>query len=92
MGRTWNTPRVHLESGGGGGYGAPPVHLFAADDATHTPYCGMLQIEKRNRKANGNRNTSTIQNRNTNENTNRNAKKEEIQMQIYIEIEMQIDT
>ena len=45
MGRTWNTPGVHLESGGGGGYGAPPVHLFAADDATHTPYCGMLQIE-----------------------------------------------
>ena len=47
MGRTWNTPGVHLESGGGGGYGAPPVHLFATDDATHTPYCGMLQIEKR---------------------------------------------
>ena len=45
-GRTWNTPGVHLESGGGGGYGAPPVHLFAADDATHTPYCAMLQIEK----------------------------------------------
>ena len=73
MGRTWNTPGVHLESGGGGGYGAPPVHLFAADDATHTPYCGMLQIEKRNRKANANKNTSTIQNRNTNENTNRNT-------------------
>ena len=47
MGSTWNTPGVHLESGGGGGYGAPPVHLFAADDATHTPYCGMLQIEKK---------------------------------------------